>query len=896
MASKGRPNKISVLDVVYPEPKTMNVKKYIDVHSGGLIEIGNICRELLSGKASFSRRKSHAYVIKNTKYNYEQILDIECGFDIETTKIEVKNNNGDVIGYRSYMYIWQMTLSDYIITGRTWNEWHMVMSMIQDFLQLYTIHETLVEVDKAGNVQIDDNGKPLTYVKTYKRQILMWIANNSFEFQFISSHFVNGMNIIEDCFSDKLRKPIKFGLNFSGIPADKPRSERNPYRAQGAGFVVQDILRVTGGDLETAAKSYCGTLKAVGDLDYELIRNSQTVLNDEKEMKYVYNDVKILHEWSSFYNAVYLKQAQFMPMTSTAIIREAVRHNFQKVDNDKSNRGCLSAWILNQMPRNIEEYFNVVMLLYRGGYTHANVMYVGKYCRKVHGMDFTSSYPAVMLQCDFPSTEFELYEDVITEDDVNAFCSRWCRSDQRHKKVWYADFTFYDVRPKTSHSVENINRVKEYINLGNDKFAYRRMFNAVLDNGKILSTDQMSVCLTEQDWYTYQEFYEWEVCEVSNFRASDASPLPKYLTDVIIEMYRRKTVLKRHGKDDTVEYQIAKAFVNGLYGLCVQKMHFDESWFEYSDQMIHWSTRHKKFDGNGNSDGYIDGRLNYSDLDANWNAEYHSKNGNEKKAKIILSPYWGVWVTAYARRRILKAIHALGTDCLYSDTDSVYFVNYEKHKKYFDDWNAEIDKLNRSLFGDLYDVMKELGTFDEIVIKGTDDKDNNVKSTEYTFCTLGAKRYIKYDQYDNLEITIAGLPKHSLIHAAHEEVYQEVINDFMESGYEYDDIEFEHIEIRKDEIRCKVCEMFTRSMEIIKDYAEKNTHAFCDVPHSDIVTDYQGHTEEMHETSSISIYGVSFKMSVESYWYRLALYIQKEGLRIEDYKVYRQQCESWNQV
>lgn len=872
-----KPQKKSVLeiDMKAQKPVEMQVADYVDMNNGGFMKLGYICKMMTNKKASLDPRIAQPALMKKTKFKKEIYLDIECGFDIETTKVPQYDDKGNVIGYKSYMYIWQMVLGEYIITGRTWEQWHMAMNFIQNALCLYTIQEDVVVTDKNGNPVFKPDGTVMTFKKTDRRNIIMWIANSGFEFQFLSSHLQNYFPIAEpaNVFADKPRKPIKYTLNFTGISSDQPNLT-GLYRAQGAGFVVLDAVRVVGGGLKTIAKNYCVTQKAVGDLDYDIPRNSQTYL-DPTEMGYVYNDVKILYEWARFYMDVYMKQCKFMPMTATGIIREAVKFNFRKLDSDKANKGAYSSWMISLQPVTIQEYFRVVFQLYRGGYTHGNITLINKLIEGCKGMDYTSSYPATMLQCLFPMTPFQNDIDIRTEDELVEFCEAYCsgwldkdmtmdEKDQANFRCWYADFTFYGVRQKTGHSIENIAKVGEYINNGRNKKKYMQDYNAIIDNGKILYTDQMSVTLTEQDFRIYQQFYEWDAVEISGFQWAHAGHLPDYLTDVTKEMYKRKSVLKRQKLDKTIEYVIAKAFVNGLYGLCVQKMHFDEVMFEVDENGIAWADAHKMFDDTGQQIGMKSGKLKEEELSDAWNYEYREKLGTDMQADIVLSPYWGVWITAHARARILDAICTLGIDAIYSDTDSVYYRNPDKHADYFKKWNAYIETMNRHLFGKDYDDLGDLGEFDPIEIDGHDT---------FAFKTLGAKRYIKYDCDDNVEVTIAGLPKGSLQKAA--------IGTLCEEKH------CKPEDLTKAEIRERLVELFRSDVNIVTKYSQKRTHSYCDTEHSDTVTDLQGHTEVMTEGSSISIYDIDFTMTVEADWLRMAETIQKEGFRVGESRFYK---------
>lgn len=859
--------KVSVLNIKFPKPVQMEIKKKIDMHSKmGDYELIKACAELAKTKGMIDPQDSGAFIMKHTKTTYQEILDIPCGFDIEVTKVPQYSKKGKLTGYRSYMYIWQMVLDHYLITGRTWEEWHFTMNMIQKSLNLYTREYDEPMLNKNGDPVRGDNGEQIYIHHKESRNILMWIANSSFEFQYISSHQYEGLNIIEDCFSDKQRCPIKFGLNFTGRPSTYEHMLFEQTNYQGAGFTVYDTLRVAGGNLANVAKNYCVTKKAVGDLDYDIPRNSMTPL-DDKEMTYIYNDVIILYEWSRFYFDSYMRQSKIMPMTATGIIREAVKYNFKKIDNAKDTKGQLSSWIIPQHPPTIEEYLKAVLLLYRGGYTHANIKYVGQMLDSVRGMDFTSSYPAVMLQCLYPVSPF-VKEDIFTEDMIEEYSNKYVRKKQT--KCWKATITFFDVQPTSSHSMEAVSKVHEYINMGCNRRAFCEKYNAIIDNNKILYCQQMTVTITEQDWESYKEFYTWDVLEVIEFESSDAGYLPSYLTDVIKEMYKRKSLLKKKKMTKTIDYSIAKAFVNGLYGLTVQKLHFEDIDFDNDEDGLHWATTHKQFDEDGNEVGKAIGKLSSFEISEAWDELYKGMITDFRgQAKLVLSPYYGIWCTAHARRRILQAIWYLGEDAVYSDTDSVYFLNWEKHKAYFEKWNEDMENLNRELFGDDFDDLGDLGTFDPVAIEHDDGE-----SIEYHFETLGAKRYIKYDDDDNMEITIAGLPKESLYKAGREMT----IKICEETGVNVDLVDM------KRETRVTVCDLFIPDMNIIRDYADKKTHSYADTPHSDVVTDEHGNTETMTESSSLSIFNIGFNMTLETEWYKLAKYILEDSRRICDYR------------
>lgn len=873
-----------VLDAIAPDPIQMQIHEIINMHTDGPLKLNAMIDRLINTNQG-------EYKCNSGKNKKSRILDIEAGFDIETTKVKHEkivtkgSKTYAEAEYRSYMYIWQMVVADYVIIGRTWSEWVYFMTALQEGLDLYSCHYK--GTDKNGN----------SCHKTDQRQILVWIFNSPFEFHFICNKLNNyGLPIVESVFATDNRKPLKFEMNFSKCTSDCSPSGK----AQGAGFVVYDAMQVAArmGGLKTLAKNYCITQKAVGDLDYEKPRNSMTPLTDE-ELGYCYNDVIILHEWSRMYFDLYVGQCGIMPLTSTGVIREAVKHNFRAIDNAKGSGHALSKWVLSLMPATVVEYLKAMNCLFRGGNVHGNLFEINKLIRDIAGDDFNSSYPSVMNQCYYPITPFEpgkimredgnVY-DIRTEQDVECF-DRYFNSNTHQQKCWFADFTFKNIRVKhNKHTVENVSKIHEYMELNNNIALWCDTYEGITDNGKLVRAKQVTVSLTEQDWYSYKEAYEWDSVVVNDFRAADAGRLPDYLLDVVNKSYITKSELKKKGLDETIEYKLAKERVNGCFGLTVQRLNFEDIDFSRDNGEIKWKKLRKHVahvaDAFGDTEEIVttfETALRMKDLkdpaqlklaqekyEEQLFKKSKTKGGFEViQAKTLLSPYWGIWVTAHARRRILQTINYLGRDFIYCDTDSVYYKNPDKHKAYFENWNKQIEQLNRQLFGADFDNLGDLGMFDSVVIKWEDEKTGTKgKSNRYSFKTLGAKRYIKADAAGHFEVTIAGLPKGSMEKAARAILADNGNND--PTSLELWDV---------------IEQQFTGTgMEVAAKYANKLTTSYKDSKHADIVIDEFGNREIMEEDSSVSLYEVPFTMTIEQEWLLMAIAMNLKQKWITDYK------------
>jgi len=102
---------------------------------------------------------------------------------------------------------------------------------------------------------------------------------------------------------------------------------------------------------------------------------------------------------------------------------------------------------------------------------------------------------------------------------------------------------------------------------------------------------------------------------------------------------------------------------------------------------------------------------------------------------------WGVFVTAYARRNLFTAIYELKNDYIYSDTDSVKFINRERHLQYFENYNKMVEyklKLACNYHGINYADCAPKTIKGKTKLIGVWDFEGTYKR----FKTLGAKRYM----------------------------------------------------------------------------------------------------------------------------------------------------------
>ena len=509
------------------------------------------------------------------------------------------------------------------------------------------------------------------------RRLVVYVHNLPYEFQFIRKHFD-----WEEVFILTERKPV--------------------YAITG-GIEFRCSLKLAGGkSLANVAKDLqkYKVMKAVGDLDYEQIRTPLTPLT-EKELLYCENDIRVI--------LCYIQEKieqdgdiTKIPLTNTGYVRNYCR------------KECYSRWkpyrkVMESLTLEADEY-SQLKRAFQGGFTHANAHYVGKVLDKVGSHDFTSSYPAVMVLEKFPMGKAEYISNGINESELmELLITRCCLFDI---EIW-------GLMPKLFHE-HPISRYKCPV-----------CENAIVDNGRIVMAEHIITTITEQDFFVYTEFYTWDRIEIKNLRTYQKNYLPKNFVQSILNLYKKKTVLK-DVEGEEINYMISKNMINASYGMAVTDPIRDE--LMYSDNTFYTIPKN-----------IAEGIDRY----------------NNNIRRFLFYP-WGVWVTAYARANLFSGIIEMGDDYVYSDTDSIKSINTEKHEDYFNSYNAQIlDKielasqyhnLDKSLFAPYTKKGKQkfIGVWDD---EGVYDK----------FKTLGAKRYLTMKGVESTEpeymITLAGSNK-----------------------------------------------------------------------------------------------------------------------------------------
>lgn len=381
-----------------------------------------------------------------------------------------------------------------------------------------------------------------------------------------------------------------------------------------------------------------------------------------------------------------------IPYTSTGKVRTKLK---EKLANYEDNE-----WDL--MPD--ENCYEALNKTFRGAITMSNPRFTNKVldCR-VKSFDEKSKYPSVMLCEEFPYT---------------------IRKVTEFNNETYKDYKFWIARVKLHNIYTNF----EWGCISSNTCEYVDHLSADIFNGKILNCMIVDLYITNIDLELFKKVYYIEQVEFVEFYACDKyGKLPPPFIELIKEFADNKVrigkelkeVEKKFGEDSEEyrekykEYMDAKAMLNGIYGMMVQKLCQQEF---YIDDKFLWHEKDKSYKK-------IDGKhLNRNFL-------------------------FGIYITAYSRYDLVTAIIANCPDTfVYCDTDSIKYIYTGKE---FVDTNKDIPEDLQK-----FEYLKGFNKFEE--------------EPEYSkFLTYGAKKYC-YEKNGHFGFTVSGLPKRTTINSFEE--------------------------------------------------------------------------------------------------------------------------------
>ena len=425
------------------------------------------------------------------------------------------------------------------------------------------------------------------------------------------------------------------------------------------------------------------------DFDYNVVRTPRTELKPY-ELQYIYNDVAGQHEALEYQLESENDDMATVPLTSTGYVRRHLR----SVVNTPQNH---EQFVENRLS---QHQYGLLRDARRGGNCHCNPIHALQLKHRMKSLDMSSAYPAVMVQKKFPMRPFKPIKD---PTEFEKFVD-----DGRYACI--LDVTFHNIEIKTLATIPYLARsICTQIN------------NIVTDNGRILYGEDVSIVLTDIDYKIIRSQYKFEVtcfeCQCSKY-----DYLPDELRDELLKMYADKTTLK---DKDYYYYMKQKNKFNSTFGcmltdICQDNVAYDP----YNPTKPFKKVKEKTYES--------------------MLSKYYGSS------KSFLSYQHGIWVTAWCRYRLQKAIDMLGECMVYCDTDSVKYLDSSAHR-------TLKHKLNAEILQDIQECGKDCTVLynDKYYTLGLWEDDGEYKE----FISLGAKKYAYIDNDDNIHVTVSGLSK-----------------------------------------------------------------------------------------------------------------------------------------
>lgn len=471
------------------------------------------------------------------------------------------------------------------------------------------------------------------------------------------------------------------------------------------------------------------------EYDYTKVRYPWDELTD-KELQYAIHDVIGLCE-AYIAEMNYWKDTLYtIPYTSTGYVRRICKKEWAKI-NYLERRAWMPGLDLIHL---LEEAF-------RGGDTHGSRNHAtpetygtAVIIRNVASYDRVSSYPDVLVNCMYPLGDW--YR-------IQQRKNQWIEREEIERYIYKYDKAVLTRVHFRGLRLKDTNWETPYI--PKSKCIY--LENEMIDNGRILSADYLSMTITDVDWQILCKEYAWDDVYFSDSWYCRYRYLPEFFVEVVRQFYRDKTLLKgsEPGSLDDIEYNLKKQLLNALYGMSAQHVLRDTIYYMCDKEK-------EKYKADAN---YITEK-EYKILVAEYDKKKKLTNKErkiiideidndtiEKHNKKAFMPFQiGVWCTAWARlelHRSMWVVNEQGGRTIYVDTDS----------------NKHIGNVDFTALNEYYRKRSlERGAY-------ADDRKGKrhymgVYEHEFTaplFAHMGAKKYIYEDEKGAFHLTIAGVNK-----------------------------------------------------------------------------------------------------------------------------------------
>lgn len=603
-------------------------------------------------------------------------------------------------------------------------------------------------------------------------------------------------------------------FNWESVFSIKKRKPVSSITTEGFDFRCTYIL--TGKSLAEIGEEV-GVPKLKGDLDYGLLRHSGTPLT-EKELDYCANDVLIL---TAYMNQKMTDDGNISKvlLTKTSYVREYCRDAVLKETDFITGRRVINEenqWWISNLTMTPGEY-KMWRQAYAGGFTHANYRNVGmlhvsvddittftdeekkrikRHKGKIGSYDLTSSYPAALVSGEFPIGKgVRIPNPTQKEFREYVYGNKYC--------------CMFNVEITGLEAKENV--PDHFLSLSKCYNIDLKSPELIVDNGRVVKCPKCTITVTHLDWIILTKAYNMKTATVFTLWRYKKGRLPRELVEAVLHFYRQKTELKGEAGKERL-YMLYKENCNSIYGMMVSSI--IRSMIAYEDG---WEIEEPILE------------------------EALSIENNKKNRFLYYG--WGVYCCAIARFRLQSVILQIDKDdYLYSDTDSIKMINYEKYTHVIDKFNENVDRAMRRACKDLhldYESTRPETISHEKKPLGVFDFEGELRQ----FRTLGAKRYglLHKDKKGNwvYETTIAGVNKETGL-----QFFQETAEKNGTSSPLL-------------EMNLNVTIPTTRSGKLMSTYVDDELRV--------VMKDYLGNEAECYEKSYVHLSGTRYHMSADKF-------------------------------
>lgn len=633
----------------------------------------------------------------------KKYIDAPAAFDTETSSFV---DGGNKVGL---LYHWQFAIYNedtdeiYHVVGRTNEEIVELFDILSDWVKKRASHRVYT---------IDENGKQHYRTRTRRANLIVFVHNLGFEYTFLQ-----GILEFDKVFMTK--------SNIALYAQYKNIEFRCSYLLSGC--KLEELSKYIDDD----------TTYKLHTLDYSKIRTPKTEITDE-ETAYMLMDNTVIIKYINTLRRQFGDISR-IKRTKNGIVQRRLSEYCMPKGKDSQSIAQKRNYINRILPLQFNNWveFKLANQAFIGGHCGCDLFYSVTTCENIREADISSSFPAVMCYSRrFPFELYDIYETMDKEVYEKAI----------EKYAILAQVTFYNVKRKYGPGFIPSKKI----------YNYNRKTTKAIGNF-IDSSDQFTICITEQDYEIYKMFYTWDDVKIEAAHVYTTYYLPRKVIEFLLELYAKKTVLKGN-KSEIVQYNLDKQDLDGVYGYSAKSpmqetIEFDEETEKFREVMKRGDTK-----------GYKDELYNFDDI--NDEVAYYLKkmkeyNGRFYSGQIVIPYLDAIYIQALSKRNLA---HAIQCACMwgvynYDDTDSLLYGECPAVDDYlYNIFNPWVEKQ--------FELMCEEYKFDKDCWKAK-TKDGVLKpmgfwedkGTNKYFKAINPKKYIRVKENGHFEITVAGLPK-----------------------------------------------------------------------------------------------------------------------------------------